>query len=248
MAESYKDVLGFTWKKEGDKYVQYRGDGSKTGKTKPYTAKAGGAKNKKQKTRGSGAKNKGYKPDPNNPQVGDTKKTKRRRVAGGWTGGETLYWNGSKWVKKGDSSLVPNRAVPGDEKRPEYKLAKSANESLKIDTVKKKVNNNENVSNKENNKKVDNKKVDNKENNKGPNLLDATNYLKGNKNNKEVNYKNFESPEPKEKVDTKKKKERLYIRNPKTKTLVRRTSQKGKQILKLEERKRKLREKRFGKK
>jgi hypothetical protein len=31
---SYKDILGFTWKKEGNKYVQYRGDGSKTGKTK----------------------------------------------------------------------------------------------------------------------------------------------------------------------------------------------------------------------
>ena len=91
------------------------------------------------KVRGSGAKNKGgYKPDLKNPKAGDTKKTRRRRVAGGWTGGETLVWNGSKWVKRGDKSLVPMRAVPGDEKRPEYAIAKSVNESLKINTVKKK--------------------------------------------------------------------------------------------------------------
>lgn len=32
---SYRDILGFTWKKEGNKYVQYRGNGTKTGKTKP---------------------------------------------------------------------------------------------------------------------------------------------------------------------------------------------------------------------
>ena len=51
---------------------------------------------------------------------------------------------------------------------------------------------------------------------------------------------------PKTEVKKVKKKESRFIRNPKTKTLVRRTSQKGKQLLKIQARKDALIKKRFG--
>ena len=48
------------------------------------------------------------------------------------------------------------------------------------------------------------------------------------------------------KTEDKGKKESRWIRNPKTRTLVRRTSQKGKQLLKIQARKDALIKKRFG--
>ena len=90
--DSYKDILGFTWKKENGKYVQYRGDGSRTGKIKDaknfkaFKVEAtekkktnSNASQKNRPTRGSGAKKRNYvKPkitNPNKPKtwkVGDT--------------------------------------------------------------------------------------------------------------------------------------------------------------------------------
>ena len=71
-------------------------------------------------------------------------------------------------------------------------------------------------------------------------------------NKKEDKQGNKEKVEKVEKVAKTENKEKLkvprYVRNKKTKTLVSTKTNKGKQILKLEERKRKLREKRFGKK
>jgi len=191
----------------------------------------------KQNKRGEGAKNKGgYKRDPNNPQVGDTKKTPRKRKKGGWTGGETLYWNGKSWVKKGDSSLVPNRAVPGDNNADPggYKRAVKINESLKINPKKEEVKN-KNVSNKEVNKEVDKnneKKVKEKKSN-----YPVVTQEQLDKKIAEMN---------KEKTKDKGKKESRWIKNPKTKTLVSRTSQKGKQLLKIQARRDALIKKRFG--
>lgn len=202
----------------------------------------GGSKNKKQNIRGTGAKNTGgYKRDPNNPQVGDTKKTRKTRKKGGWTGGETLYWNGSKWVKKGDSSLVPNRAVPGDNKADPggYKRAVKTNKSLKINSKKEEVKNNSN-----NNKNVskENNKEDNKNNEKEV-KTEKSQYpvVTQEQLDKKVAEMNKEK-----KTEDKGKKESRWIRNPKTRTLVRRTSQKGKQLLKIQARKDALIKKRFG--
>lgn len=89
-------------------------------------------------------------------------------------------------------------------------------------------------------------KTENKTNNGGPNLDAANKILSGNK--KEVTMKDFQSDTKTEKTENKKKKESKYIRNPKTKTLVRRTSQKGKQLLKIKARRDALIKKRFGKK
>ena len=100
-------------------------------------------------------------PDPNNPRIGDKKTIPRRRVGKKWTKAYTVIWNGKKWVKKGDSSLVPNRAYNPDLNSKEYKLAKETNER-----VSKKNNNNNNnkkvVPKEENNKKVVNKEEQDK--------------------------------------------------------------------------------------
>jgi len=66
---SYVDILGFKWKKEGNKYVQYRGDGTKTGKTRPYDINA----NKKNTRRGK-------RPD-NNKKKQDLKVKKKEPYA-----------------------------------------------------------------------------------------------------------------------------------------------------------------------
>ena len=62
---------------------------------------------------------------------------------------------------------------------------------------------------------------------------------------------NKQNEEKKKKVVVEDKKDKLkvskFIRNPKTKTLVRRTSQKGKQLLKLQERIKKRNKRLFGK-
>lgn len=242
--EEYKDILGFTWKKEGDRFVQYKGDGTRTGKTKLVKDV------KNQASRGVGAKtNNKKKVDRNNPRPGDTKKTQRRRVGGKWIGGDTVVWNGSKWVPKGDPSLVPNRAVPGDNKADlsGYNRTVKVNESLKINKKNNNNNSQKNVSDEKNNEKNNDKDNEKKVNNNGgPNLEAANQILSGNK--KEITMKDFQSDSKTDKTDNKKTKESKWIRNPKTKTLVSRTSQKGKQLLKIEERKRKLKEKRFGKK
>ena len=68
-------------------------------------------------------------------------------------------------------------------------------------------------------------------------------------NKKENKQGNEEKVEKVAKTENKEKlKVPRYVRNKKTKTLVSTKTNKGKQLLKLEERKRKLREKRFGKK
>ena len=67
---SYVDILGFKWKKEGDKYVQYRGDGTKTGKTRPYDINA----NKKNTSRGK-------RVDPKKVKLNNKKNNKKEPYA-----------------------------------------------------------------------------------------------------------------------------------------------------------------------
>ena len=81
-------------------------------------------------------------PDPKNPRIGDKKTIPRKRVGKKWTKAYTVIWNGKKWVKKGDSSLVPNRAYNPDLNSREYKQAKEINERVS----KKNNNNNNNLS------------------------------------------------------------------------------------------------------
>lgn len=135
--DSYKDILGFTWKKENGKYVQYRGDGSRTGKIKDAKPTVTTNKNKNKNIRGQHLKYKKNKEtrkqDPNNPVAGDTKKTKRRRVQGGYTGGDTLVYTGTKWVPKAEyKKITPDRVGKIDKNSKEYKHAKQINESIKI--------------------------------------------------------------------------------------------------------------------
>ena len=97
---------------------------------------------------------KAKQPNPKKPKIGDRKTIPRRREKGGWTKSYQVIWNGKKWVKKGDPSLTPNRAVPGDNKADSrgYKESVKTNKSLKINSKKEdKPKNNNNVS-KENNK------------------------------------------------------------------------------------------------
>ena len=88
------------------------------------------------------------------------------------------------------------------------------------------------------NKEVKKDNNQNKENNqnKGPNLEAANEILSGKK--KEVTMADFKGDGEKSegKAEGKKKKESKWIRNPKTKNLVRKTSQKGKQLLKIKSR------------
>lgn len=208
MAESYKDILGFTWKREGDKYVQYRGDGSKTGKTKPYTAKntSGGAKTKTQKSRGSGAKNKGKKVDLKNPQVGDTKKTPRRRVGKKWEGGETLVWTGVKWVPKAEyKKITPDRVGKVDLNSREYKQAKEINERVSN-------NNNKEKEEKENtNKNNNNSSNNNKSNNNNNNTKKVVVKEENSSNNNKNNNNNVKEDKPKNKLKIKERKG--YVRD-----------------------------------
>ena len=75
-------------------------------------------------------------PDPKNPKVGDKKVIPRKRVGSKITPSHTVIWNGKKWVKKGDVSLVPDRVGKVDLNSKEYKMAKEINQR-KIKTVKK---------------------------------------------------------------------------------------------------------------
>ena len=64
------------------------------------------------------------------PKAGAVKSTRRRKGAKWIT--TTSVWNGSKWVPKGDSSLVPNRAGPKDgNTEANKKLKIKAKEKLK---------------------------------------------------------------------------------------------------------------------
>ena len=193
---SYVDILGFKWKKEGDKYVQYRGDGSKTGKTRVYDINA----NKKQTGRGSRSDN--------------TKKT-------------------SNNLKVKKTSTAKDRVGKVNLNSSEYKEAKKINERpVKYQTS----NNNK----KQNSSETETKEKSNIDFEKASKALNNT--------RKEVTMADFKSGDSDKKTEkTEKKKESRYIRNPKTGTLVSRKSIKGKQILKIQERRRKLNKKRFGK-
>ena len=132
-------------------------------------------------------------PDPNNPRIGDKKTIPRKRVGKKWTKAYTVIWNGKKWVKKGDSSLVPSRAYNPDLNSKEYKLAKEINERVsKKNDNKKEENNNNNNNN--NNKKV----VPKEENTKKVIVKEENN----NNNNQSNNDKN-------------KNKDKLKIKTPK---------------------------------
>ena len=67
-------------------------------------------------------------PDPRNPKVGDKKVIPRKRIGSKITPAHTVIWNGKKWVKKGDVSLVPDRVGKVDLNSKEYKRAKEINE------------------------------------------------------------------------------------------------------------------------
>ena len=138
---------------------------------------------------------KAKQPDPKNPKVGDKKTIPRRRKKGGWTKAYTVIWNGKSWVKKGDPSLVPNRAYKPDLNSKEYKLAKEINERVSKNTNKKEENNNNKNNNNSNNNKNNNnnnKKVVVKEENS------SNNNKNNNNNNKE------DKPKEKLKIKTRK--------------------------------------------
>tara|TARA_A100001388_G_C28754294_1_gene494055 strand:- start:1091 stop:1789 length:699 start_codon:yes stop_codon:yes gene_type:complete len=151
--------------------------------------------------------------------------------------------HGKKQPGVGNNNLKINKGKPFAKDRvgkvdlesSEYKEAKRINER---------------VSKKEVKKTKDGKK---KNNNNTPSLEKSVEYLNKDKKQKpEVTYKDFESDnkdngKKTEDKKTKPKPKPKFIRNPKTKTLVRTTSQKGKQLLKIQERIKKRNKRLFGK-
>ena len=103
-------------------------------------------------------------PDPKNPKVGDKKVIPRKRIGSKITPAHTVIWNGKKWVKKGDVSLVPDRVGKVDLNSKEYKRAKEINERTNKTVNKDNKDNNkekvEKVEKKDNTEKVTEKKTE----------------------------------------------------------------------------------------
>jgi len=190
---SYVDILGFKWKKEGDKYVQYRGNGTKTGKTRPYDINA----NKKNTRRGK-------RPDNNKK--------------------EGLKVNNNK----SGSGLSNIPAEEGSNKK--------FNPNFKKKTVIKK----------EENKGTFGDAIKKGEQFKNEGGASTPKYKKVTQ--EELDAKLAENKKSNEKPKVTEKKQPKLIKKKKGKGFVSTKSPRGKQLLKIEERKRKLREKRFGKK
>ena len=132
-------------------------------------------------------------PDPKNPRVGDKKVIARKRVGSKIIPAHTVIWNGKKWVKKGDVSLVPDRVGKVDLNSKEYKRAKEINERSS------KKNNNKKENNNNNNNNNNNKKIVPKKDNKKKVIVKEEN---NNNNNQSNNNKN-------------KNKDKLKIKTPK---------------------------------
>ena len=198
----------------------------------------------------------------------------RRRVGKKWIEPPKLIYTGTKWVSpEAFKKITPDRVGSIDKLSKEYKIAKELNESvgrknkkdnntLKINKEKEKekekvvvknnkvVKENNNVV-KENNKVVkennNEKKVVKENNNEKKVVKENNNVVK--ENNKVVDTNEKKVVEKNDKLKIKKssaKKESRWVRNPKTRTLVLRTSQKGKQLLKIKARQDALNKKRFG--
>jgi len=204
---SYRDILGFTWKKEGNKYVQYRGNGTKTGKTKPIVKEQPKYVSPRERKFGKDKKKDDLKVNKKSNELAE----------------KTKIPSGSN-LKAGSFGISETGKKQALENKKQKKVTQ--NKTSGVGPVK--------------DGKTYAKNLKNTTQGIGP-VKDGKTYGK-NLTKKVTQNKTEEKPKVTEKKQPK------LIKKKKGKGFVSTKSARGKQLLKIEERKRKLREKRFGKK